>query len=56
MKYLWLLIPCIWAIATPLYNAIEPKLFGMPFFFWFQLGLIPVSSLFILLTYLGDKR
>lgn len=56
MKYIWLLIPCIAAIATPLYNAIEPKLFGIPLFFWFQLGLIPVSSLFILMAYFGDEQ
>jgi hypothetical protein len=56
MRYLWLLIPCILAIAVPLYNMIDPKLFGIPFFFWFQLALIPFSSLFILLFYLGDKQ
>jgi hypothetical protein len=55
MKYLWLIIPCIAAIATPLYNTIEPRLFGVPFFFWFQLSLIPISSLFILMAYLGDE-
>ncbi len=56
MKYLLLLIPCLLAIAVPLYNAIEPKAFGFPFFFWFQLLLIPVSSLFILFAFLGDKE
>jgi hypothetical protein len=56
MKYLWLLIPCILAIAVPLYNTIEPRLFGIPFFFWLQLVLIPLSSLFILFAYLGDKK
>jgi len=27
-------------LATPLYNRIEPKLFGFPFFYWSQLALV----------------
>jgi hypothetical protein len=56
MKYLLLLIPCIVALMVPFYNTVEPNLFGVPFFFWFQLGLVPVSALFILFAYLGEKQ
>lgn len=56
MKYVLLLIPCVAALATPLYNTIEPRVFGFPFFFWFQLLLIPLSALFILAAYLGERR
>jgi hypothetical protein len=56
LRYLLLLIPCIAALAVPLYNMIEPKLFGIPFFFWSQLVLVPVSALFILAAYLGEKQ
>ncbi len=56
MKYLWLLIPCIAALIVPFYNTVDPKLFGVPFFFWFQLALIPISSIFILFAHFGDKR
>lgn len=52
MRYVLLLIPCILSIAAPFYNALDPKLFGFPFFYWFLLVLIPVSSLFI---YLASK-
>ena len=45
MKYLLLLAPCILAVLTPLYNGIDPALFGIPLFYWFQLLLIPVSAL-----------
>jgi hypothetical protein len=55
VKYLWLIIPCLIAVAVPFYNTIEPKLSGVPFFFWFQLGLIPVSAFFIFLAYIGDR-
>ena len=33
---LLLLVPLI-ALLTPLYNRVDPQLFGMPFFYWFQL-------------------
>jgi hypothetical protein len=56
MKYVWLIIPCLIAIAVPIYNSVEPKLAGFPLFFCLQLGLIPVSSIFILLAYLWDKQ
>ena len=52
MRYILLLIPCILSVITPYYNTIEPKLFGFPFFYWFLLVLVPVSSLFI---YLASK-
>jgi Protein of unknown function (DUF3311) len=47
MKLLLLLAPCVVALWVPLYNSIEPTAFGMPFFYWFQLALIPVSALAI---------
>ena len=47
MKFLLLLVPCILALWVPLYNSISPVLFGIPFFFWFQLVLIPISALAI---------
>jgi hypothetical protein len=48
MKLILLLAPCLLALWVPLYNSIAPALFGIPFFFWFQLGLIPISALTIL--------
>jgi len=45
MKYLLLLIPCVLALWAPLYNALEPQVFGIPFFYWLQLLLIPLSAL-----------
>jgi Protein of unknown function (DUF3311) len=48
MKLIPLLVPCILAVSVPLYNSVPPVLFGIPFFFWFQLVLIPISALAIL--------
>lgn len=52
MKYILLLIPCVLALAVPLYNIDAPRLFGFPFFYWFNLLLVPVSVVFI---YAADK-
>ena len=52
MKYLLLLIPCVIALWTPLYNSTSPELFGVPFFYWFQLVMILVSAVTI---YVADR-
>jgi hypothetical protein len=56
MKAVFLLAPCVLALAVPIYNAIEPRLFGFPVFYWYLLLLIPVSSVFIFLAYRSEKR
>jgi hypothetical protein len=48
LKLFLLALPCILALWVPLYNSVPPVLFGIPFFFWFQLVLIPISALTIL--------
>jgi hypothetical protein len=48
MKFVLLLVPCVLALWVPLYNSIPPVLFGIPFFYWFQLVLVPISALAIL--------
>ncbi len=47
LKFVLLLAPCLLALWTPLYNSTDPFLLGVPFFYWFQLMLIPVSALAI---------
>ena len=32
-------------------NFLEPALFGFPFFYWYQLAWVPISSLLIWLVY-----
>jgi hypothetical protein len=36
---------------VPFYNFTEPSLFGFPFFYWYQLAWVPISSLLIWLVY-----
>jgi hypothetical protein len=47
VKYLLLLAPCVVALWASFYNSVEPRLFGVPFFYWFQLLLVPLSALCI---------
>ncbi len=56
MKLILLLVPCILALWVPLYNSIPPVLFGIPFFFWLQLVLIPISALTIIAADRIGKR
>jgi len=48
LKYILLLIPCVACLWVPVFNVSAPELFGIPFFYWFQLLLVPVSALLIL--------
>ncbi|MGO9132792.1 MAG: DUF3311 domain-containing protein [Methylovirgula sp.] len=56
IKALLLILPSALALCVPLYNFMTPPLFGFPFFYWFLLLLIPVSSIFTFLVYRGEKR
>jgi Protein of unknown function (DUF3311) len=47
VKLILLFAPCVLALWVPLYNSISPVLFGIPFFYWFQLVLVPISALAI---------
>ena len=38
-----LLVPIIVPLLTFLYNRETPRLFGIPFFFWFQMLLAPLA-------------
>ena len=38
-RWYWLLLlPLLNVLALPLYNRIDPTLFGIPLFYWYQLG------------------
>ena len=35
--YLFLVVPFVALLWVPFYNRIEPELFGIPFFYWYQM-------------------
>ena len=44
---LLLLIPFIALLWVPLYNRVDPQLFGIPFFYWYQFLWVLLASLVI---------
>jgi len=49
---LWLLLlPYIGLLWVPFYNFRDPLLFGIPFFYWYQLAWVPVSALLTWIAY-----
>jgi hypothetical protein len=49
--WMLLLVPFIGLLWVPLYNFAEPSLFGFPYFYWYQLAWVPITSLLIWLVY-----
>ncbi|HVJ40070.1 MAG TPA: DUF3311 domain-containing protein [Dongiaceae bacterium] len=51
----WLLIlPFIAVLWVPFYNSVEPSLGGVPFFYWYQLLWVLISSVLIYFIYLTE--
>ncbi len=51
-----LLLPLLAVVYPPLYDRADPWLFGMPFFYWYQLAVIPVSVACTVLAYRATRR
>ncbi|WP_298291142.1 DUF3311 domain-containing protein [Thiomonas sp.] len=51
VEFILLAIPCVAVLAVPFYNTLEPSVFGMPFFYWWQLIWVPLSGVFIALVF-----
>ena len=50
LKYL-LLIPYIALLWLPFYNDTHPAVLGFPFFYWYQLLWVPLTSLILYIVY-----
>ncbi len=51
-----LLVPIVVPLLVPLYARETPALIGIPFFFWFQFVLIPVTAVMTSLAFLVTSR
>ncbi|WP_296747055.1 DUF3311 domain-containing protein [Mesorhizobium sp.] len=51
LQIILLAIPCIAVLIVPFFNRLEPSLFGVPFFYWWQILWVPLSSIFIAVVY-----
>ncbi len=54
--WLLLLLPYIGLLWVPFYNTKLPEFLGFPFFYWYQLAWVPLTSLLIFIVYrsVGD--
>ncbi|BAF87021.1 MULTISPECIES: DUF3311 domain-containing protein [Azorhizobium] len=55
MRWL-LLLPFIGLLWVPFYNFKEPQLLGFPFFYWYQLLWVPLTSLLTYIVWKGTKE
>jgi Protein of unknown function (DUF3311) len=53
---LLLLVPLVLVLWPPLFNGVKPSLFGIPFFYWYQLAVIPVGVACTALVYRVTTR
>ena len=51
-----LVLPFAALLWPPFYNRAAPALFGIPFFYWYQLLWIPLGALALLLASLAVRR
>ena len=51
---LLLVVPLLMLI-TPWFNFDQPRLFGMPFFYWYQFAFVPLGVLCVALVYIKTK-
>jgi uncharacterized membrane protein len=51
-----LLVIAILALIVPFYNRTDPELFGFPFFYWYQMLVVPIGSLLLYIVYLAEHR
>ena len=49
--WLLLLVPYVGLLWVPFYNQAQPEILGFPFFYWYQLIWVPVTSLLIWIVY-----
>jgi hypothetical protein len=53
--YALLILPFAATLFPGLYNRIDPALFGLPFFYWFQMAWVIVTSLVLAAIAYGTR-
>jgi hypothetical protein len=46
-----LLLPYLGLLWVPIYAVHDPVLFGFPFFYWYQLAWVPLTSFLLWIVY-----
>ena len=53
--YLLLALPLIGTLWVPLYNAVEPRAAGIPFFYWYQFVWIFIGAVLTAVVYFATR-
>jgi hypothetical protein len=53
--YWLLLVPIVLLAYPPMYNRQDPELGGLPFFYWYQLAVVPVGVACTVVAYLKTR-
>ena len=51
-----LLLPLLATLIPPIFNRVDPELFGIPFFYWYQLAAISIGVITTLIVYRVSTR
>ena len=51
---LLLLVPLL-VLVTPVYNRVEPRVLGFPFFYWYQFLWVPIGVICTAVVYLKTR-
>jgi hypothetical protein len=54
--YWLLLLPFFGTFFPWIYNAEDPKLFGIPFFYWYQMAWVPISVGLMVVVYRATTK
>jgi hypothetical protein len=54
--YLLFVVQFAVVLWPPLYNRADPRVLGVPFFYWFQLLWVLVSAVFTAVVYLATRE
>jgi len=53
----WLLVvPTVAPLLTPLYDRATPMLWGIPFFYWYQLACVVLAIVIVSVVHLRNRR
>jgi hypothetical protein len=50
-----LLVPFVGMLWVPFYNSVEPRVGGIPFFYWYQFGFIGVGAILTAVVYFTTR-
>jgi hypothetical protein len=54
--FVLLALPFLGLLYPPLYATDDPRLFGFPFFYWYQLAWVPVAAVLTFIVYKKARR